>query len=393
VLVVARKGAAALAIIAASSVLLPVAARAAGWAQFHGRADRSGVSTTEKVLTVASAPRLHRLWGAATRESREGINSSPAVVRGRVFVGSDDGALWAFDAMTGRTLWRDRVGSPVRSAPAVAAGRVFFGSSEGKVFADDAATGERRWSYVLGGQITAAPLVVGRRLYIGSRGGTLVALKIGNGRRVWSATPWGMWGGPAYADGTIFIGSERSVVEAYDATTGDRRWSTKLGSRVRSTPSVVDATVFVGTDAGAVAALDATTGAVRWRTPIAPDDANALVRSSPAVADGMVFVSTAETAPMNGAAIALDAATGDIVWRYPLADYATSSPAIANGVLYVGSYDTRLYAIDELTGELLWAPTWGVDNLPRGINSSPAIARGHVYVGCRNGKLYAFGLD
>jgi outer membrane protein assembly factor BamB len=81
------------------------------------------------------------------------------------------------------------------------------------------------------------------------------------------------------------------------------------------------------------------------------------------------------------------------VWRSPLADYSTSSPAIANGVVYVGSYDTRLYAIDELTGVQLWAPTWGVDNLPRGINSSPAIASGRVYVGCRDGSLYAFGVS
>jgi eukaryotic-like serine/threonine-protein kinase len=117
-----------------------------------------------------------------------------------------------------------------------------------------------------------------------------------------------------------------------------------------------------------------------------------VVRSSPAVADGLVFVSTAETTPMDGYAVALDEATGTIVWRSPLADYSTSSPAVANGVLYVGSYDTRLYAIDVLTGGLLWAPTWGVDNLPRGINSSPAIAGGRVYVGCRDGSLYAFGV-
>jgi outer membrane protein assembly factor BamB len=117
------------------------------------------------------------------------------------------------------------------------------------------------------------------------------------------------------------------------------------------------------------------------------------VRSSPAVADGLVIVATAETTPMDGTAVALDEATGAIVWRSPLADYSTSSPAIANGVVYVGSYDTRLYAIDALTGALLWTPTWGVDNLPRGINSSPAIARGHVYIGCRDGSLYAFGVS
>ena len=375
------------------TLALPTVAAAAGWAQFHSGADRTGVSTTETVLTVATAPGLHRAWAAPTGTSPDGINSSPAVARGRVFVGSDDGALWAFDVSTGARLWHDQVGSAVRSSPAVANGRVFFGSTGGLVYADDARTGARLWSYNLGSKITAAPLVVGDRVYIASRGDTLVALGAASGRSIWSAKFWGTWGGAAYANGVIFVGSERSEVAAYDAATGVLLWATNLGSRVRSTPSVVDGSVFAGTDAGQVAALDASTGAVRWMTAAAPPETTPVVRSSPAVAGGMVFVATAQTTPMDGTAVALDVATGAIVWTSPLADYSTSSPAIANGVLYVGSYDTRLYAIDQLTGAQLWAPTWNVDNLPRGINSSPAIARGHVYVGCRDGSLYAFGVS
>jgi hypothetical protein len=41
-----------------------------------------------------------------------------------------------------------------------------------------------------------------------------------------------------------------------------------------------------------------------------------------------------------------------------VADYSTSSPAIANGVLYVACYDTPLYAIRTRTGSLLLAPSW-----------------------------------
>lgn len=61
-----------------------------------------------------------------------------------------------------------------------------------------------------------------------------------------------------------------------------------------------------------------------------------------------------------------------------------------NGMVFVGSYDHRLYAFDERDGSLLWAPAWPA--LPRGLNSSPAVADGHVYVGCRDGSVYAFGL-
>jgi outer membrane protein assembly factor BamB len=59
-------------------------------------------------------------------------------------------------------------------------------------------------------------------------------------------------------------------------------------------------------------------------------------------------------------------------------------------VVYLGSYDHRLYAFNAWTGRELWTSGWG--NLTRGLNSSPAIANGVVYIGCRDGSVYAFGL-
>jgi outer membrane protein assembly factor BamB len=382
----------AVAIVSGALVFLPAAAHAEDWTQFHASQARSGVVSGETLLTPTTAPSLHELWGAATDPSSEGINSSPAVAGGLAYIGSDDGSLWAFDALTGAPVWRDPVGSQVRSSPAVADGRVFFGSSGGFVYADDALSGARFWSYAIGGNVTAPPLVVGTIVYIGSRGGSFVALDAATGVRLWSANPWGMWGGAASAKGVVYVGSEQSKVFAYNAATGALVWSTSLGTRVRSTPSVAHGRVFVGTDAGTVVALDATSGKVRWTSAAAPPSTNAVIRSSPAVDGGRVFVATAETTPMDGNVVAFDEVTGATDWRATyVADYSTSSPAIANGVLYVGSYDTRLYAIKERSGKLLWAPGWGAGNMERGFNSSPAIANGRVYIGCRDGSLYAFG--
>jgi outer membrane protein assembly factor BamB len=179
-------------------------------------------------------------------------------------------------------------------------------------------------------------------------------------------------------------------VFAYDATTGALRWSTPLDARVRSAPSVRGGQVYVATDAATVWSLDASSGAVVWTARAAPPDANAVVRSSPALAGRRVIVTTGETTPMDGHVVAFDAASGTSLWRSKLADYSTSSVAIANGVAYLGSYDTRLYAIDARNGSQLWTSGWGT--LPRGINSSPAIANGKVFVGVRDGSLYAFGL-
>lgn len=70
-----------------------------------------------------------------------------------------------------------------------------------------------------------------------------------------------------------------------------------------------------------------------------------MIRSSPAVDHGRVFVATAETSPMDGNVVAFDEVTGATDWRATyIADYSTSSPAIANGRVYIGCRDGSLYA-------------------------------------------------
>src|SRR5207249_6211568 len=83
---------------------------------------------------------------------------------------------------------------------------------------------------------------------------------------------------------------------------------------------------------------------------------------------------------------ALNTATGATICAQRAGDKIYSSPAIADGVVYVGSDDHILYAYDAYTGNLLLTATAG-----GAIGSSPAIANGVVYVGANDGRLYAFG--
>jgi outer membrane protein assembly factor BamB len=103
------------------------------------------------------------------------------------------------------------------------------------------------------------------------------------------------------------------------------------------------------------------------------------VTSSPAVANGVVYFGS-----HDHKVYALDAATGALLWSYTTGDsVGPSSPAVANGVVYVGSGDQNLYALDASTGALRWSYTTG------GGASSPAVANGVVYVGSNDDKLYA----
>ena len=81
------------------------------------------------------------------------------------------------------------------------------------------------------------------------------------------------------------------------------------------------------------------------------------------------------------------AETGSRLWRYEIDGWVNSvdsSPVVANDVVYVGSADGHLYALDAGTGNRLWRYETG-----SGVESSPTVANGVVYVGSKDSYLYA----
>jgi outer membrane protein assembly factor BamB len=74
-------------------------------------------------------------------------------------------------------------------------------------------------------------------------------------------------------------------------------------------------------------------------------------------------------------------------WSYATGGAVQSSPAVANGVVYIGSDDFKVYALNAKTGAKLWSYLTG-----NKVDSSPAVSNGVVYVGSEDGKVYAFAL-
>ncbi len=104
-----------------------------------------------------------------------------------------------------------------------------------------------------------------------------------------------------------------------------------------------------------------------------------IVSSSPVVANGVVYVGSEDHK-----VYARNASTGAQLWSFTAGGAVKSSPAVAGGVVYVGSDDSKVYALSTSTGESLWSFTTGAM-----VESSPAVAGGVVYVGSDDGKVYA----
>ncbi len=145
------------------------------WYQFgydhaHGR-----TNPYENVLSRTNVSHLTLDWRYTTGDV---IGSSPAVVSGVVYLGSDDQNMYALDAKTGTNLWSSPTGSSINSSPAVVNGVVYLGSYDHKVYALDAKTGTRLWSYPTGSNIYSSPAVAQGVVYIGSANGNMYAFHL-----------------------------------------------------------------------------------------------------------------------------------------------------------------------------------------------------------------------
>jgi outer membrane protein assembly factor BamB len=119
------------------------------------------------------------------------------------------------------------------------------------------------------------------------------------------------------------------------------------------------------------------------------------IRSSPAVANGVVYLGSKDPDPNL---YAFDASTGKLLWSAPkasAADSSDSSPTVAHPFVYIGSNEPypypNLYMFAEKCGQQTCKPLWTAST-GGAIWSSPAVANGVVYVGSLDHKLYAFQL-
>jgi outer membrane protein assembly factor BamB len=162
-------------------------------------------------------------------------------------------------------------------------------------------------------------------------------------------------------------------------------WRFRTSGKVRSTPAVVKGLAVFGSEGGFLHAVDLKTGTAAWKVRIGGD-----VSGSPAIAGDEVVI----LGP-DGVLRALRLQDGQALWTLatgrdiPFADdprafdLFVSSPTLAEGTIFVGGGDGKVYAVDLATGKARWSHATG-----HRVRSSPAVADGGVFVGSFDGNVY-----
>lgn len=269
------------------------------------------------------------------------VESSPALTHnGLAVFGSWDGNIYAVHTSTGQPAWQYPTAGYIIGSPGIAPdGTLLIGSGNGFLYALSN-EGALRWVYGTDfGEFESSPAIApDGTIYIADTAGTLHALdSVGNLLWTYPAEA-GFYSSPTLAaDGTIYIGAEDGRLHAVNPE-GDRKWTFRAEEGIDSSAVIAqDGRIFVASRDGFLYALDAQ-GIEQWDLFVGD-----VFYASPALgADGTIYVMGYIGNGWSG--LVQVNAQGTVLAEAFIAAFNDASPVLANGLLYLGMFDGRLYA-------------------------------------------------
>jgi outer membrane protein assembly factor BamB/predicted Ser/Thr protein kinase len=339
------------------------------WVCFRGGPGRSGC------LGPLPAPPWEAAW---RRELGAPVFSSPALCGGRVFLGGNDGTLWALELATGEELWRVEGETTAYPSPVAAATVVAAAWGGGEVRALAAENGRELWRAELDTELVASPLLVpGRGLFVADTRGVVYHLAGEDGRVLgrWSSpTGAAVEGAPLWTGEGVVCADMAGGVLAVAPGEERPRWQVRLQGAVEASPAAWGQALLLLEQGGRLWCLEADTGRRRWHL-----DLGGLAVATPAVEGDQAVVAT-----LGGEVYLVDLARAEVLWRRELPTGVSASPCLQGAWVVVADREGVVRALSREDGEER-------GSLERGapIHSSPAAAAGFVVTATSDGEAVA----
>ncbi|MDH7570637.1 MAG: PQQ-binding-like beta-propeller repeat protein, partial [Armatimonadota bacterium] len=212
-----------------------------------------------------------------------------------------------------RALWRRVLGGSVRAALAVDEERLYVGAQDGYLYALDRRNGKTRWRFRGSGEILGKPAVADRQVCVASTEGVLYALDDGGHLRWSYAAGSPLCAPPVVAAGAVVIGAADGVLHCLDWRSGATRWKKRVAAYTIESAACADGeSVYVGAWDTFVYSVSLTDGSLRWKAVADGANVRAAARyyspadCAPVLAGGRLFA-----ADRNMKLTILNAATGE----------------------------------------------------------------------------------
>jgi outer membrane protein assembly factor BamB len=371
------------------------------WTQFGGSPAHAMYH-----LSLGQAPR--RTWsgdvGDGSADDRR-LLAQPLVVDGVVYTMDSLSIVSAFDAGSGRQIWRsdlepeDEDDGYFGGGIAYNAGRIFVSTGFARVFALEAGSGAPIWEQRVPSPTRAAPAVANGRVFVVTMDNQTVALSAEDGRRLWSHTGiqegTGLIGGasPAVAGSVVVAPYSSGEIFGLQAENGRVLWGDSLSSvtridplgdlaHIRGTPVIDRGMVFAIGHSGRMVAIDLRQGVRAWEIDLGGIE-------MPWVGGDFIFVLT-----NDAQLVCLTRRDGRIRWVRPLPRYedpedqedpiSWTGPVLASDRLIVAGSHGEALSVSPYTGEVL-----GLIDLPSGVAVPPVVAGNGLYFLTEAGSLVA----
>jgi outer membrane protein assembly factor BamB len=252
-------------------------------------------------------------------------------------------------------------------APAIENGQVFVGSDYGRLYSLDLENGAMSWYYQTGDVIWSTPAITNGIVYIGSEDGKLHAINEATGDFIWSYTLSAIGNisyGSVINNGHLYIGGNTTLF-SFDLQNQSVKWSYDAGGFL-SSPAIFENNIYF-LSANYLQAIGLENRTLRWSRYLG---GGTYQESSPAISDGVLYIGN-----YSGALYAFDALTGNLNWSYVQSGYIANTPLIFDGKVFFGGGET-FFALDKSSGSLLWSTGAG-----QPLDSSPILANETIYIG------------
>lgn len=279
-----------------------------------------------------------------------------------VLVGADTGAVHAVTPQ-GRHRWTTQTGAThlgIHGTPTIVEGTAYIGGYDGRLYALEVETGELIWRTsrrALDGSIAigSSPAYWDGVLFVVAEynnppSGALWVVDAATGDPLWSDhRPVGMpHPTPAIdpASERLVIGSNDGVCYCWEFPSLEPAWEFQTDGEIKGTCPVYDGAAFVGSWDGNLYRLALSDGTEEWSF-----ETGGIVMSNPGVDPhaGVVYAGSSDNH-----VYALDAESGDLLWDRNVRGSIIGSLTVTPEVVLVGSYDTHLYALEKDTGVVRW---------------------------------------
>ncbi len=349
----------------------------ASWPVFRGSSGLTGTAEGN----LPDQPQL--IWSFKTEYE---IKSSPVVGLEMVFIGSNDGFVYALDLVTGAKKWSFDTEDDVEAAPLLVDSTIYIGSIGGFFYALNALNGEVLWQYETDGQIHGSANWIqlpGRKdklILVGSYDNLMYGFESRSGKLKWTyETEYYINGSPAIDGQRAIFGGCDEVIHIISVSDGKKIGEVPAGAYIAGSAALYEGKAYIGHYGDKLICIDLSAQKILWEYE--DQKKGAAFFSSPAVNQDVVIIGS-----RDHSLHCVDRQSGERKWRFQTRGDVDSSPVICNDRVVIGSNDGRIYILDLKDGSVMWSYEIGA-----AITGSPAVTDGKIIIGADDGRVYAFG--